>query len=166
MLGAITMVIAGLGDDLRESEAFGGNQTQQARPILESALAGARFADENFTPLPRSENSLSFRMIAPAALQSQGYVQASLQISNRAGAKALLLQSISNTFPAVEILSGQKDIGIEYVEVPENDGEFIGTVVISYHGQAGGSANQIKIHPKINGRGACVFDVISQRCRS
>lgn len=166
LLGAISFVIAGLGDDLRESESLNENQSHGARSILENALHGARFADQKFEPLPRSEDSLRFRMAAPAALQQQGYVNAVLQISGKGTTKTLVLQSETNIFPPVEILAGQQDINLEIEEAPEAQGEFVRAIAISYRGRGDADARQIKIHPKINGRGACVFDVISQRCRS
>lgn len=166
LLGAISFLISGLGDDLRESERLNENQSHGARSILEYALEGARFADQNFEPLPRSEDSLRFRMAAPAALQQQGYVNAVLQISVKDAAKTLVLQSETNAFPPVEILMDQQEISLEVEEVPEAQGEFVRAISISYRGPVDADASQIIIHPKINGRGACVFDVISQRCRS
>lgn len=166
LLGAISFVIAGLGDDLRKSESLNENRSHAARSILENALHGARFADQNFEPLPHSEDSLWFRMAAPAALQQQGYVNAVLQISVKDAAKTLVLQSETNAFPPIEILAGQQDISLEIKEVPEAQGEFVRAIAISYRGQGNADASEIIIHPKINGRGACVFDVISQRCRS
>lgn len=166
LLGAISFVIAGLGDDLRESESLGESQLQPARSILETALSSARFADEKFEPLPRSADSLVFRMIAPAALRREGYVDAVLEVSERGEASSLVLRSRANAFPPVEILKDQQDLSFEFEDVPESNGEFVRAIAIVFRGQGDAKTNRIKISPKINGRGACVFDVISQRCRS
>jgi len=169
LLGSISWVISGLTRDLTVAEV--SDQTReisQASVILNRILSSARFTDQDGNNLARSNNFLTFEMPAPDALRQSGYVRAALSSEQSAGGRALFVEFPDTNFPKSRILDGVKSVSLEFVEKDDQSkpGSFLRKIKVSILVEAGNEPHLINIHPKIDSVGACIFDVISQRCRS
>lgn len=162
LLASISWVIAGLGDDLKEAENSGASaEILSLSGSLDDLLGGARFSDEAGNILPRSDQSLSFRTRMPMAMGG-AMARASLIVQRGQDGQALVLDWPGQNVAATELISKTKGITLGY-QLKE-DPRFLNKITISIEGNEG--SENLTIVPHIDTHGACIFDPISQRCRT
>lgn len=162
LLGSLSWVISGLSDDLRQTELSRADiELSRTSTLLTDALTSARFMDSKALSLPRSPQKLSFKMHSPAALGS-GYIDAQLSVAKSVTGQSLTLEWPNQDLPEVLLLSEMENIELQYVA--EEDNRFLQSITIAWN--TASNAQEITMHPKINAVGACIFDPISQRCRT
>jgi len=169
LLGSISWVISGLGKDFKTSQQSNiPRQQMQSAKLLSRILSDARFVDAAGNPLPRSDDRLDFMMRAPEALGMKGFVPARLQAAGMGGAKALTLEIAGADYPKVELLGDLEKLDFDYsVNIgPQGEIPFVRQIAINFQRKAETKAQRINIRPHINAVGACIFDPISQQCRS
>jgi len=169
LLGSISWVISGLVKDLKAAE-----QSQEPRAMLDAAklleniLGSARFADGDGKTLPRDAEKLAFEMQAPAVLGRRGYISANLAAVQALNGKSLVLSLPGSDLPDTIVLDSAEDIELAY-ETDSNQissDPYIRQIDISVQWNAEKEAKVLSFRPRINSDGACVFDPVSQQCRS
>lgn len=169
LLGSISWVISGLSDDLKATEQLDqGFQLSSAANLLDDVLADGRFLDSSSRPLSRSPQALEFQMLAPLSIGQRGYVDARLVVERSTNGENLKLQWPEQELPETILLSDMKDIELSYEVDTNDDGApaFLKKIEIAITDQAGSEMQTVSVRPRINAVGACVFDLISQRCRT
>lgn len=170
LLGSISWIIAGLSDDLKTTEELDQElQISDAADLLEDILADGRFLNASSEPLSRSSQVLQFQMLAPLSIGKRGYVDARLMVERSSSGESLKLHWPGQELPQTILLSGMQDIELRYeVDTSENGGAptFLKKVEIAVTDQIGSEMQTLTVRPRINAVGACVFDLISQRCRT
>lgn len=168
LLGSISWVIAGVGDDLRSMEqSQDGLKASQAADLLNDILSDARFLDVNSAALPRSSSELKFRTPAPLALGRSGYLGAQLIVVGNRDDRTLVLQWPEGNLPETILLSAKQDIELRYTATSDSNGpQFLKKIEISIEDREERDPQIISVRPRINAVGACIFDPISQQCRT
>lgn len=170
LLGSISWVIAGLSDDLKATEQLDkGAQLSTTAMLLENVLADGRFLDSSSRPLSRSSRGLEFQMLAPLSTGKRGYVDARLAVERSANGEDLALEWPGSDLPRNILLSNMRDIELRYEVNTNSDAgtpAFLSKIEIAITDQIGSEAQILSVRPRINAVGACVFDLISQRCRT
>ena len=169
LLGSISWVISGLVKDLKAAE-----QSQNPRAMLDAAslldniLGSARFTDGDGKSLKRDSANLAFEMLAPTVLGKPGYVSANLAAVQALNGNSLVLFLPGSDLPDTIVLDGADDIDFAY----ETDSAqiysdpYIRQINISVRWNAEKDAKILSVRPRIDSDGACVFDPVSQQCRS
>lgn len=169
LLGSISWVIAGLSDDLKATEKWDQDlQISTTASLLDDILTDARFSDASSRPLSRSRRKLAFQMQAPLSIGRQGYVEAQLVVEHDAKGENLKLLLPGQELPEAILLSDMKDIKLHYEVNANDDGSpaFLKKIEIAISDQSGSEPQTLSIRPRVNAVGACIFDLISQRCRT
>ncbi len=170
LLGSISWVIAGLSDDLKATEQLDKEfQLSSAVIVLDDVLADGRFLDASSRALSRSSQALEFQMLAPLSIGKRGYVNARLVVERSRNGENLTLQWPGQGLPETILLSGMKDIELRYeVDTNDNDGApaFLKKIEFAVADHTGSEMQILSVRPRINAVGACIFDLISQRCRT
>ncbi len=169
LLGSISWVIAGLSDDLKATEQWDQDlQISITANLLDDILKDARFSDASSRPLSRSRRTLEFLMQAPLSLGKQGYLEAQLIVERDAKGENLKLLLPGQELPEAILLSDMKDIELRYEVNANEDGSpaFLKKIEIAISDQSGSEPQTIVVRPRVNAVGACIFDLISQRCRT
>lgn len=169
LLGSISWVVSGLTGDLKAAErADSDREIVKAATLLDRVLSEARFVDQDGTVLARSIEALIFEMPAPKSLQRSGLIQAKISARPDSEGQSLVFEIIDTDIPATQLIGGQRLIEFEYAE--NNDqtypGRFVDEIKLSIRSSDKPNPTILKFHPKINATGACIFDPISQRCRT
>lgn len=169
LLGSISGVISGLVNDLKAAEQTQGPRAMlDASNLLENILGGARFVDSGGKALPRNSEQLAFELRAPAVLGRRGYISANLAAVSTGSGKSLVLSLPGTNLPETILLDGCDDIDFAYQT--DSDQQFadpnIRQISVSVQWNAEKEGKTLSYHPHINSGGACVFDPISQQCRS
>lgn len=169
LLGSISWVISGLVKDLKAVE-----QRQNPRAMLDAAslldniLGSARFADGGGQVLPRDAEKMAFEMLAPAVLGRPGYISANLAAVQALNGNSLVLSLPGSDLPDTIVLDGADDIDFAY----ETDSAqiysdpYIRQINISVQWNGRKDVKVLSVRPRIDSDGACVFDPVSQQCRS
>lgn len=164
LLGSISWVLGGLSDDLRGTESQSNVlQNVQTSQLLENILSDARFSSADGESMQRSATNLAFRMTAPMALERRGYIDAELSVHAGQDGKSLALHWPDQDLEEISLLSGMDDIELQY---DAKNAAFLNKITIIYLEQGADENRQLILRPKINAKGACIFDPISQRCRT
>ncbi len=169
LLSSLGWVIGALTKDLKSAETQQhSKEILHISKFLERVFVDARFADDKNNPLPRSQGVLNFQMRAPEASGKDGYVTAKLSVSNGSGGKALKIAFPGTELPEAGLISGAKDIAFSYDqnEDRQNPNVFLERIAITVQKKDVSAPDIINLRPRINAVGTCVFDPISQQCRS
>lgn len=169
LLGSISWVISGLVNDLKAAE-----QTQDPRAMLDAAnlleniLSTARFENDGGQVLPRNAEKLAFEMRAPAALGRRGYIPANLAAVPTRSGKSLVLSLPGTDIPDTTLLDGAEDVDLSYQTDSDqlSSDPYIQQINVLVQWSADEDRQSLSFRPRINADGTCVFDPISQQCRS
>ncbi|MEP2990036.1 MAG: prepilin-type N-terminal cleavage/methylation domain-containing protein [Parasphingorhabdus sp.] len=169
LLGSISWVVSGFTRDLKAVET--ADQTREiarASTFLNRILSSARFSDQDGQPFPRSDTSLTFKTPTPLALGGTGYAEAKLDVVSDKNGQSLTFTVLDADVPTTRIVDGAKSISFDISESenPTYSGRFLSEVKIVVSTEDQIDPKIIKVGPKIDGVGACIFDVISQKCRT
>ncbi len=137
--------------------------------LLDDVIASGRFLDSSSRPLSRSSRTLEFQMLAPLSIGKRGYVDARLVVERSSNGENLTLQWPGQDLPESILLSGKKDIELRYDVDTNDDGNtptFLKKIEIAITDQIGSEIQTLSVRPRINAVGACIFDLIAQRCRT
>ncbi len=167
LLGSISWVISGLVKDLKAAEQIRDPRAMlDAAILLENILGGARFENDEGQTLPRNAEQLTFEMRAPAALGTPGYIPASLAAVPATSGKSLVLSLPGSDLPDTILLDGPEDIDFTYETDSNQTSPYIRQINVFVQWIAAKDKKSLSFRPRINADGTCVFDPISQQCRS
>lgn len=169
LLGSISWMISGLSDDLKATERLDRElQISNAANLLDEILIDGRFFNGSSQALPRSPELLEFQMHAPLSLSKKGYILSQLFVDRTANGARLKLGFPGQGLPETILLSNVEDIELRYETSVAVDGDpaFLKKIEIAIINREGSEPQTLSIRPRINAVGACIFDLISQRCRT
>ncbi|MEO9599805.1 type II secretion system protein [Parasphingorhabdus sp.] len=169
LLGSISWVIAGLSNDLKVTEQSDRDfQTSIVANLLDDLLADGRFSDASSRPLLRSPRILEFQMRAPLSIGQSGYIDARLVVERDAQGESLKLDFPGQEISETVLLSEMEEIVFHYAVDQSANVEliFLKKIEIAVDDSSGSEPQIIVVHPHVNALGACVFDLISQQCRT
>lgn len=169
LLGSVSWIIASLAKDLKAAERIERPEALlQSTALLEKILSEGRFIDQSGGAMQRSATNLDFAMRAPEALGQTGFVTAKLIARENASSASLVLQLPGTDFPETTVLQNMESINLSYDVESGSQGPspFIKKIAIIVKPTYQTEGLTINIRPHVDAIGACIFDPISQQCRS
>jgi len=168
IIGSISWVTSNLAKGL-EAEATSdfSQELLDAHNVLDKIISNARFKEPGGAHLKRTKKFLEFDIRGPDSLGKSGYERARLLLNNNPTPQ-LVLEFDNPLLPETIIVHAANELEISYKETGDQNGtdRHLVQIQLSFYSNDEENRHILSLYPRINGQGTCIFDPISQRCRS
>ncbi|MEP3226280.1 MAG: prepilin-type N-terminal cleavage/methylation domain-containing protein [Parasphingorhabdus sp.] len=169
LLGSMSWIISGLAKDLKGSEDIEMPKALlQSSALLEDILNDGRFVDQSGTAMARSAKSLDFEMRAPATLGRSDFINAKLTTVRNGSGESLVLQLPGSDGLETTLFNNMEKISLSYETAIDEQGSvpLVQRITITVKAKHRAQEQAINIRPRVDAVGGCIFDPVSQQCRS